>query len=453
MPTLIRTAHLLTLDPALGDIAGVEILIEGDRIKEVGKNLQIPPGTEVWDAGEMIVLPGLVNAHMHTWQTGIRGIAGDWSLGDYMGHMHANLATGFTPDDLYLANLLGALNQINCGATALFDWCHNNPSPEHSDRAIDGLEESGIRALFGHGTPMPDVEADGMPHSHRPHPEDEIERLRTERLADDNGRVTLGMAMRGPSISPYETVVGDIKLAKKFGFIQSAHMGGRPGGGMAPDALRRLDDEGLLGPDYNIVHGNQLSDEDLRIAAGAGATLTCCPEVEMQMGHGQPAAGRYLALGGSASLGVDIESNISGDMFTVMRMALQFQRSVDNQRALDGGESPAKISLSARRALEWGTIEGARAMGLADRIGTLTPGKRADLIMIRTGDLNLFPVNDPLETVIFQAGAGNVDTVMVGGEVLKKGGKLLYPKLAEMKERLAESGRRLLRDAGLKFGA
>ncbi len=445
--TLIKGGPVLTLDASLGDIAGGEVLIEGGLIKEIGKNLDAP-GAEIIDAGEMIVLPGLVNAHQHTWQTGIRGVAGDWSLGDYMGHMHANLATQFTPEDLYLANLLGALNQINCGATALFDWCHNNPTPEHSDRAIDGLEESGVRALFAHGTPKPDVEADGMPHSQRPHPREEIERLRRGRLADDGALVTLGMAIRGPDISAYETTVHDLELAREFGLIASAHMGGRFTG-MTENPIKRLAADGFLGPAYNIVHGNQLTDDAFRMIAGSGATVSSCPEVEMQMGHGNPVAGRLLALGAAPSLGVDIESNISGDMFTVMRMALQHQRAADNQKVLDTRESPAKVSISARSALEWATVEGARAMGMADRIGTLTPGKAADLIMIRADDLNLYPVNDPLETVVFQASFANVDTVMIAGKIVKKDGKLLYPKLREKKEQLAESGRRILHDAGL----
>ncbi len=446
--TLIRGGHLLTLDASLGDLAGGDLLIEDGLIKEVGVNLDAPdaPEAEIIDASEAIVLPGLVNAHQHTWQTGIRGVAGDWSLGDYMRHMHANLATRFTPEDLYLANLLGALNQINCGATSLFDWCHNNPTPAHSDRAVDGLEESGVRALFAHGTPKPDVEADGVPHSQRPHPREEIERLRKGRLSDDGARVTLGMAIRGPDISAYETAVHDIRLAREFDLIASAHMGGRFTG-MTENPIARLAADGLLDPAYNIVHGCQLTDGAFRLIADHGATVSSCPEVEMQMGHGHPVAGRLLALGAAPALGVDIESNISGDMFTVMRMALQRQRAADNQLVLETRESPAKVSISARQALEWATVEGARAMGMADRIGTLTPGKAADLILIRTSDLNLWPVNDPLETVVFQAGFANVDTVMIAGEIVKKNGKPVYPKLQEKKEQLAESGRRILHDA------
>ncbi|MBT4092593.1 MAG: amidohydrolase family protein, partial [Nitrospinaceae bacterium] len=412
-------------------------------------NLDTPPDSEIIEAADMIVMPGLVNAHMHTWQTGIRGVAGDWSLGDYMGHMHANLATQFAPEDLYLANLLGALNQINCGATSLFDWCHNNPTPEHTDRAIDGLEEAGIRALFAHGTPKPDVEKDGMPHSEMPHPEAEIKRLATGRLSNRGALVTLGMAIRGPDISTWEVAEHDVRLAGEYELVASAHMGGRPGGGMTKGGIGKLNDANLLGPAYNVVHGCQLTDDEFQMIGDAGATVSSCPEVEMQMGHGHPVCGRILAAGGAPSLGVDIESNISGDMFTVMRMALQHQRAADNQKIIDTGASPGKVSIAARQALKWATIEGARAMGLDSSTGTLTPEKQADLIMIRTTDLNLYPVNNAAEAAIFQAGIGNVDTVMIGGAVLKRGGKLVYPKLNEKKEALAESGRRILKDAGL----
>ncbi len=447
--TLIKAGHLLTLDDALGDIAGGQILIENGAIKEVGRNLDTPPDSEIIEAADMIVMPGLVNAHMHTWQTGIRGVAGDWSLGDYMGHMHANLATQFAPEDLYLANLLGALNQINCGATSLFDWCHNNPTPEHTDRAIGGLEEAGIRALFAHGTPKPDVEKDGMPHSEMPHPEAEIKRLATGRLSNRGALVTLGMAIRGPDISTWEVAEHDVRLAGEYELVASAHMGGRPGGGMTKGGIGKLNDANLLGPAYNVVHGCQLTDDEFQMIGDAGATVSSCPEVEMQMGHGHPVCGRILAAGGAPSLGVDIESNISGDMFTVMRMALQHQRAADNQKIIDTGASPGKVSIAARQALKWATIEGARAMGLDSSTGTLTPEKQADLIMIRTTDLNLYPVNNAAEAAIFQAGIGNVDTVMIGGAVLKRGGKLVYPKLNEKKEALAESGRRILKDAGL----
>jgi cytosine/adenosine deaminase-related metal-dependent hydrolase len=257
------------------------------------------------------------------------------------------------------------------------------------------------------------------------------------------------MAIRGPDISTWEITEHDVALARDFGLVASAHMGGRPGGGMTKGGIGKLKKKGFLGPNYNVVHGCQLTDDEFQMIGDSGATVSSCPEVEMQMGHGHPAIGRIIKAGGAPSLGVDIESNISGDMFTVMRMALQHQRAEDNQKTMNTGNLPTKVSIPSRAALQWATVEGARAMGLLGSTGTLTPGKQADLIMIKTSDLNLFPMNSAAETAIFQAGFSNVDTVIVGGKIVKQGGKLIYPTLDEKKESLAESGRRILKDSNI----
>lgn len=243
------------MDPRLGDMPDGDVLIENDRIAAVTPHLAIPEGTETIDASGMIVMPGFVNAHQHTWQTGIRGIAGDWSLTDYGRHMHAGLATRFTPEDIYLANLIGALNQLNGGATTLFDWCHNNPTPDHSDRAIDGLAESGIRAVFGHGTPKPKIDEHGIPTSEYLHPEDEVKRLRHGRLGSEEALVTMAMCIRGPDLATYEATACDLKLARKYGLIASCHIGGRMKSvRKTPDGIFQLQRNGLLGPDFNLVH-------------------------------------------------------------------------------------------------------------------------------------------------------------------------------------------------------
>ena len=183
----------------------------------------------------------------------------------------------------------------------------------------------------------------------------------------------------------------------------------------------------------------------MRAAADAGVSFTVTPEVEMQMGHGIPVTGRLLKLGARPSIGIDVESNIGGEMLWATRFALQVQRGLDNAAVHARGEEPASVSIPARRALEWITIDGARALGMEHRIGSLTPGKQADLILIRTGDLNVFPSHDPIETVLFQSNSSNVDTVMVAGKQVKRAGKLLYPDLARKKAALLESGNRLLR--------
>jgi len=442
---LIKNAFLLTMDARLGDISNGDVLIEDDRIVAVAPHLPVPDDAEVIDARGMIAMPGLVNAHQHTWQTGIRGIAGDWSFTDYGRHMHAGLATRFTPDDLYLANLLGALNQINSGTTTLFDWCHNNPTPDHSDRAIDGLMESGIRAIFGHGTPKPKLDKHGVPPNEYLHPEEEVLRLRRDRLGSDDALVTMALCIRGPDLASYESTVCDFKLANKYGLIASCHIGSRlPFARKTPDALFRLKDDGLLGPHVNLVHANKLSDDEMRVSVGEGASITMAPEVEMQMGHGLPVTGRVLAFGGRPSIGIDVESTISGEMIWAARYALQVQRGLDNDIAHRKGEESDTVSIRARQALEWITIDGARALNMEQRIGSLTPGKQADVILIRTDDLCLFPCHDPVETVLFHSSSGNVDTVLVAGKPLKRAGKLLYPDLARKKTALLESGCRLL---------
>jgi cytosine/adenosine deaminase-related metal-dependent hydrolase len=444
---LIKNGILVTMDPRLGDIPGGDVLIENGRISEVAPRLAAPAAAETIDATGMIVMPGLVNAHQHTWQTGIRGIAGDWSLSEYGQHMHAGLATRFTPEDIYIANLIGALNQLNSGTTTLFDWCHNNPTPDHSDRAIDGLIESGIRAVFGHGTPKPQLDKGGVPTSEYLHPESEVKRLRCGRLASDDALVTMAMCIRGPDLASYDATAHDLRLARKFGLLASCHIGGRmPFNRKTPDGLFQMQRDGLLGPHFNLVHANKLSDDELRVAVDAGVSFTMTPEVEMQMGHGVPITGRLLALGAKPSIGIDVESNIGGEMLWATRFALQLQRGLDNIEVNKAGQEVAAVSIPARRALEWITVDGARALNVEHKIGSLTPGKQADLIMIRTGDLNLFPSHDPVETVLFQANSANVDTVLVAGKPVKRAGMLLYAGLTQKKAALLASGKCLLRE-------
>ncbi len=453
--TLIQGGTIISMDPVIGDIERGDVLIEDDRIAAVGPGMggsARAPGmgarrgdTTVIDAGEMIVIPGLINAHLHTWETALRGIGGDWSGREYFRIVHAGLAPRYSPEDTFLGNLIGALAQIHAGTTTLFDWCHNNATPAHTDAAIDALFDSGIRALFGHGTPKPDPK-EGEPHySTIPHPEDEIRRLRTGRLSGDAALVTLAMAILGPDYSTLEVALHDFRLAREWGLLSSAHIWGTADR-LVKEGYFRLEREGLLGPDHNVVHGNYLDDDELLVIVDSVASVTATPPVELQKHPAESLPGRVLELGGRPSIGADIEIYAGGDMFHVMRFALQGQRIFDNISYAAAGAGGEKTILPARRALEWATINNARALGLEDRIGSLTPGKQADIVLIRAGDINLFPANDPVQTVVLQAGPGNVDTVFIAGRKVKAGGALAYPpaELAKNKERLAASARRLL---------
>ncbi len=448
--TLIKGGTIVSMDSRTGDLAKGDLLVDGATIERIGKSIRAP-GAKVIDATGMIVMPGFVNAHIHTWQTGIRGVAGNWSIPEYLQTMHAKIAPRYTAHDTYLGNLVGALNQINLGATTIFDWCHNNATPAHTDAAIEGLREAGIRALFGHGSPKPDARKGALPFTHIPHPRDELIRLREGALSDDDGLITLAMAALGVDFSTWEVAEHDFRLAKDLGLIISTHVWGAPNR-LNPDGYRKLAKLKLLDRRHNMVHGNYLSDEELKIVVDSGASVTVTPEVEIQMGHGAPLVGRVRALGGRVSLGIDVESNISGDMFTVMRMALQPQRLLDNQATLGKTKAPAtKLSIAPREALKWATIDSAKAMGLDRKIGSLKPGKQADIILIDGNHLNLFPVHNPVESIVFQANGSNVDTVMVAGRILKRNGKLRYRGLRDKMEELAKSGRRILK--GVKHAA
>ncbi|MBR0713230.1 amidohydrolase family protein [Bradyrhizobium liaoningense] len=446
--TLIRSATVLSMDDRIGDLRNGDVLIEDGKIAEVRPDIDLGSGvaeTEIVDGRDRIVIPGLINAHMHTWQTGLRGFAANWTLLEYFRRMHAGLATAFRPEDIHIATLVGALNQINCGTTTLVDWCHNNPTPAHTDAAVYGLIESGIRAAFFHGSPKPEPKP-GEPHfSEVPHPRREVERLLKSHLADRNGLVTLGLAILGPHYSTLDVAMHDFRLAREFGLIASMHQGGGPA--KTPGGWEQLIEVGLVGPNINIVHGNDLSDDLLQRLVDLGVSFSVTPENEMIQGHGFPITGRLLKRGMRPTIGVDLESILPGDVFSAARVALSMQRALDNAESRkSSGTIPETTTIPVREALRWVTTEGARMLGREDQIGSLTPGKLADLVVISADDLNLFPVHDPAATVVMQTSLANIEAVMIGGVWKKRNGRLLVDGLDRKKELLAQSSRRLVQD-------
>ncbi|WP_426418234.1 amidohydrolase family protein [Bradyrhizobium genosp. A] len=446
--TLIQSATIISMDDHIGDLRAGDVLVENGRIAEVRPGIELGSGaaeTEIVDGRGRIVIPGLINAHMHTWQTALRGYAANWTLLEYFRRMHAGLATLFAPDDIYIATLVGALNQINCGATTLVDWCHNNPTPAHTDAAVRGLIESGIRAAFFHGSPKPEPKP-GEPHfSEVPHPRREIERLLSGPLADRDGLVTLGLAILGPHYSTLDVSMHDFRLARELGLIASMHQGG--GLAKTPGGWEKLIEVGLVGPHVNIVHGNDLPDDLLQNLIDLGVTFSVTPENELIQGHGFPITGRLLKRGVRPTIGIDLESVLAGDLFSAARVALSTQRALDNaEMRKTEGTIPATTTIPAREALRWITTEGARMLGRESQIGSLTPGKLADLVIINADDLNLFPVHDPVATVVMQTSLANIEAVMIGGRWKKRNGQLLVDGLDRNKEQLAQSGQRLVRD-------
>jgi cytosine/adenosine deaminase-related metal-dependent hydrolase len=441
--TLIKNGQLVTMDRA-GEIPGGDVLIEGDRIAAVGKNIDAADA-EVIDASQMIVLPGLINGHLHTWQTGLRGLAADWTVAEYMKAMHRGLATLFKPDDIYIGNLMGALNQLNNGVTTLVDWYHNNPTPAHTDAAIRGLEEAGIRALFLHGSPKPDPKPGQKHFSEVPMPRGEVERLRKGKFASGEGLMTFGLAILGPYYSTYDVTVEDLKLAREFDLLASMHVGG--GTGKVPDGFERLLADNMVDRHLTVVHGNDIAPDTVRRISDKGGTFTVTAEIELQMGYGDPLTGILHAKGAPISIGTDVEPAVGSDMFTCMRMTLQHERHrAITTQWVENGSRPDSMAITCRDALSWITTDAAKIAGLDQRIGSLTPGKQADVTMLRATDINMSPTQDLIGCVVMQANPANVDTVMVAGRIMKRGGRLLYQNLPKKLAELKSSGDRIIAD-------
>ena len=431
--TLIQGGTVLTLDREVGDFERGDVLIEGEEILAVGTDLPAE-NAEVIDASRAIVLPGFVDTHRHTWQAQLRSIACDWTLGQYMTGLHAGLSGHFRPEDTYLGNLLGTVEALDGGITTLLDWSHNLATPEHADAAIAGLIESGSRAVFAHGggAPQWDVFPNEVPHP------DDARRVRDQYFASDDGLVTMAMALRGPEVATRETTVGDYALARELDLRITVHVGN---GEMAKDRpVAWLNESGLMGPDVTYVHCNSISDEELRMVADSGGTASVSPDIELQMGHGWPATGRLLKVGIRPTISIDVCSSNGGHMFGSMRALIGTQRGFDHADAGARGEPLDHVPLTCREVVEFATIDGARALGLDERIGTLTPGKQADVILLSTDAYGMFPVNNPYGMVVYNAHPGVVDTILVGGQVVKRDGELLGPDRERLR-RLADESR------------
>ncbi|MFF7260450.1 amidohydrolase family protein [Streptomyces sp. NPDC008159] len=429
---LLRGAQVITMAPDRPDAEHLEILVDGDRIAALDESIDAPHA-EVVDFSGRILIPGLVNAHLHTWQTALRSAGADWTLAQYLTHLHGECVGHYTPADMHIGNLAGALNQINCGTTTVGDWCHNVLSPEHADAAVEGLLQAGIRAVFLHGTPYrsPDI----------PHPLTEIDRL-LDGPVRDHALLTLGMALQGPQYSSPETAVADFQAGAERGLVVTTHQsGGEPSPGW--EALRSA---GLFGPLTNIVHGSGLPDDWIETLVEAGVTFTITPENELGQGHGTPVTGSLLRSGAAPSLGTDIETAVPGNLLTAARIALAHQRSLDHARHRQTTGTYADTpSVTAKQALAWATVEGAKALGLTDRVGRIQVGMQADLVAIDARALNLWPAHDPVATVL-HADIANIEAVMVAGSWRKRDHALLTTGLDEVKDELRVSGQRLLRN-------
>ncbi len=433
--TLIKGGTILSLDPEVGDFSSGDIVIEGDKIVAVGPGLTTGDA-EVIDATGMIVIPGFVDTHRHIWEGLLRNIGTDVPLEgrtSYISFVLHKLAPAFRPEDAYVGNLVSALGAIDAGITTLLDWSHIQGSPAHTDAVIQALEDSGLRAVFAYGFPWWGKWEERQPSW--------FVRCATEHFATKDQLLTLALAAPGPEFTDFEVTRDHWKLARETDARITTHVGVGTYG--QERKVQRFGEAGLLGPDTTYIHCTTLNDTEIQMIVDTGGTVSLASPVEMMMGHGMPPIQKFLDRGLKPSLSVDVETNVPGDMFNQMRSVLALQRAL----AVSDGKDP----VSTRAVLEYATIEGARANGLDHKVGTLTPGKQADIVMLRTDRLNVTPLNDPTTAVVVGMDTGNVDTVLIGGRVMKRGGKLTWVDWTAVRRSALEARDYVIDKSGFKL--
>ena len=433
--TLIRGGTVLSMDPALGDLPSGDVLIEGEKILAVGPDLSNGE-VEVIDAEGMIVMPGFVDSHRHIWEGLLRNIGTDVPLEgrtSYISFVLHKLAPAFRPEDAYVGNLVSALGAIDAGITTLLDWSHIQDSPAHTDAVIQALDDSGLRAVFAYGFPWWGKWEERQPSW--------FVRAATEHFSSKDQKLTLALAAPGPEFTDFEITRDHWKLARETDARITTHVGV---GSYGQDGkLQEFGEAGLLGADTTYIHCTTLNDTEIQMIVDTGGTVSLASPVEMMMGHGMPPIQKFLDRGLRPSLSVDVETNVPADLFNQMRSVLGLQRAI----ATAEGKAP----VSTREVLGYATVEGAKANGLETKVGTLTPGKQADVILLRTDRMNVTPLNDPATAVVAGMDTGNVDTVLIGGRVMKRHGQLLHVDWPALRDKAAESRDFVIDKSGFKL--
>ncbi|PPK65201.1 amidohydrolase family protein [Actinokineospora auranticolor] len=389
MRLVLRGGFVVAVDPDIGVLPGADVVVEHGLITYVG-----PDGGdgEVVDVSGQVVLPGFVDSHRHVWQAPLRGLTADLTLAGYLPLVLGTLAGRHSPDDLRTATLLGAAEALDAGITTVVDWSNPATTADHAAAAVDALRTTGIRAVYAYG------DADD---------EATIRALHRDLPASTT---SLAIATLGPDFGPVEDTARHLALARDLGVPTTMHL--HDGRGLEPV----LD---ALGPDTQLVHANALPDALLARLAARGCPISVTPCVESTMGHGRPILDRAQAHGARAGLGVDVVTTSPAGMFDQLRSALA-QRRLTTPSATETHPPAADLLRSA-------TLDSAATIGLANRTGSITPGKRADLITVTgyAGLINVAPDVVP-SAVVATATAADVANVLVDGHFRKRDGKLAH---------------------------
>jgi 5-methylthioadenosine/S-adenosylhomocysteine deaminase len=416
------------MDAAVPNFAIGDVLVEGDRVVAIGANLKAD-GADVIDASGNIVMPGLIDAHHHMWLGLVRRMMPNVDdLNAYFDLIGHRMGLKYRPLDMHLSTRLTAVASLDAGITSIVDACHLSISPEHTDAALDAIDQSGIRALHMVGAPLNDQAS----VTHLPQ---DFKRLASVWNADD-GLVRVGMFAQ--TNLDWWKIANDLDLRILTEFSGDWFQLGS-----------EFAKKGILGPRNIFNHCTRIPQATWKLFADAGVNVTVNPRSDALFGFDDETFAYQQAInhGLAPALGIDLDTAFGSDMFGEMQALFSLQRSIMRSRRYRGeADAPAPITVEA--VLEAATIHGARVAGLEQSIGTLAVGKQADIIMVRTDGVGVFPVTNAIGTIVHAVGRSDVDTVMVSGQIRKRAGKLVDVDLAKLRTEVDASRDYLLEVSG-----
>ena len=423
-PVVFRNATVLTIDPSLGRIEGGDVLVVDKRIAAVGRQLVVPDDAVEIDATDGILMPGMVDTHRHMWQTALRGFGADWTLTNYFQFYYLNWGKIFRPEDIYAGNLLSAIEAVDAGVTTSVDWSHGLQTVEYADAAADALEAVPGRFVLAYGNLL------GAPWEWTKAPEfaDFI-----RRRIDGHGdmlRMQIAFDIPGDPAFPEKAA---FEVARDFNLSVTTHAG--VWGATNDNGIRLMHEHGFMTPSTIYVHVATLSEDSYHRIAATGGHASVSAESEDSAGQGYPPTWQLRRYNIPVSLSMDTSVWWSADLFSAMRATLNADRARGHLEAHNRNETVVLNQLRAEQVVNWATLGGAQALGMDSFIGSITPGKKADLVLIKNDQSPaMFPLLHPYGHVVFQAGRGDVHTVMVDGNVVKHDHHLLNIDLAKTKQ-------------------
>ena len=398
---VVRGANVLSMDDKIGDLPSGDVHVRDGAIVAVAANVNAP-GAQVIDGKGMICMPGFVDTHWHLWTSYLRPLMrADDPKKTYFPVTFA-VGQHYTPEDSYQSVRLGIAEAFSAGVTTTHNWAHNVRSPAHADAEVKAMRDMGIRGRFAYGPAL------GMPNDK---PMDLADWARLKKDIGKDDMISLGICSR--NIDGNNTARGAINadMAKKewgaardLGLPITLHTSGSA-------SIQLLNDNNLLGPDVQLVHPLNLEAKDFEPLAKHDVRYSISPLGEAGR-TGETQLSELLQAGVKVSVSIDNVTAERCDCFACMRML----------QTLNRHRSAGKYSLTTKRLVQMTTIGGAIDLGLADKTGSLTPGKRADLILVRTDAPNM-GAGDPYDALVQLAQPSNIDTVVADGRIVRRKGE------------------------------